>query len=183
MPPFFLMLETLLQAYNLSLEDIEPEALARIQSHTGARRDEMMARVVRMAATNRELVRAGLAPLLLRPGEDDDASQCDVSEAAARQSLSQMSDDEREAVEAAGLAPLLYERMLRGTFGTVLGLQLNERAYRAARTACRSKAALECKDDEAASRAFLSKRLQCMADRWTRVAPHKKKAKLTAAEK
>ena len=156
------MLAALLASYRLEFSDVEPEALARVRDPV--RDVEGLRRVVRLAATNRELRRVGLPPLLIGGGsEADDAQLCRAAEARA---LSQVRDDkEREASEACGLTPRQFDQTLRGTYGVVVGLPLNEKAYRAAWMACRSKAARACGHSKEAAGAYMRQCLRRMAER------------------
>jgi hypothetical protein len=157
------MLAGLLEAYGLEPSDVEPEALARVRDpeHDA----EGLRRVVRMAATNRELRRVGLPPLLLAPQDEavDDAQLCRAAE--TRAALQVRNAEEREAIEACGLTARQFDQTLRGTFGVVVGLPINESAYRRAMLACRSKAARACGENEEAVRAYMRRILRRMAER------------------
>lgn len=162
------MLAALLTAYQLELSDVEPEALARVRDpETDV---EGLRRVVRLAATNRELRRVGLPPLLVGAsgGGDtaNDAQLCRAAEACAELRVCDVK--EREAIEACGLTPREFEQTLRGTYGVVLGLPLNEKAYRAAWMVCRSKAARACGQSAEAVSAYMRQRLRLMAQRMLR---------------
>ena len=152
-------LERLLRAYGVAREELEPDALALVADPED---EAALARVVRMAATNREMRRAGLAPLLLN--EDADPAPAEPLEAPEVK----YDEEERAALAEAAIAPERYDAVLRGTFGTVLGLHLNDRAWRVARAACASKRALACKDDEAQARAYLYGRLRALSERKVR---------------
>ena len=161
------MLAALLASYNLEASDVEPEALARVRDPE--RDEEGLRRVVRLAATNRELRRVGLPPLLLVDGAADAADDAQLCRAAEARAALQVRDaQEREAIEACGLTPQQFDQTLRGTYGVVVGLPLSEKAYRGAWMACRSKAAIACGGSAEAVRAYMRQRLRLMAERMLR---------------
>jgi hypothetical protein len=155
------MLAALLATYGLEASDVEPEALARV--HDPENDEVGLLRVVRLAATNRQLRRVGLPPLLIgTPTVAVDDTQ--LSLAAEQCATLQIRDvKEREAIEACGLTLHEFDQTLRGTYGKVVGLPLNAKAYRGAWLACRAKAARECGDDLEAVSAYLRARLRLMA--------------------
>jgi hypothetical protein len=133
--------------------------------------EERLARVVRMAAANRELRKHGLPPLLFATAAAEDEPLADTGkdcarlEAAEARCASQMlgfSAEEAAASEAIGLPPTLYA-MIRGTHGAVLGLHLNASAFARARRICRHKGAIALQDQPDAARAYLGAQLCKMA--------------------
>ena len=158
------MLADLLAAYGLEASDVEPEALARVRD---PEHDvEGLRRVVRMAATNRELRRVGLPPLLLAPQKNEAVNDAQLARAAeARAALQVRNAAESEAIEACGLTPQQFDQTLRGTYGVVVGLPISEHVYRRAMHACRSKSARACGDSEEAVSAYMRLTLRRMAER------------------
>ena len=148
-----MLLRTLLAQHRLEPADVEAEALARV----GGDDAEGLARVVRIAATNRELVRNGLRPLLF--ASCDEADDEPTASCGARLGFDA---EEQRAVDEVGL-PVADYLAVRGTFGTVMGLRLNRRAYHAAQRACTTRRARAAGADEAASKAYLRARLRSIA--------------------
>jgi hypothetical protein len=170
------MLEALLQQYGLVRSDLDEVALrlAETQSAGGeaSAREAALRRVVRMAATNRELRRVGLRPLCLEQDAAETAAEEEKRVRRATEMARALTDEEHEAIQAVGITPAVYELTLRGEYGTVLGLRLNARAYNAARLMCRTKRAIAYGDDEEAARAYLRSRLRAYTERL--LAPKKK---------
>ena len=138
------MLDRLLEEYGVSYAELEPAALAKAHDAEG------LARVVRLAASNRELRKNGMPPLLVGlEGEEDPLKR-------GAPLFFGLSLQEVEAVNAIeGLNLELY-MCIRGQHGTVLGLRLNERAFRSALGACKGKKAGRiASQPEAAQRKFL----------------------------
>ena len=140
-------LDRLLEEHGVSYAELEPAALAKAHDAEG------LARVVRLAASNRELRKNGLPPLLI--GQEEDPLQ-KGGERQNKALLFGLSPQEVEAVNAIeGLNLELY-MCIRGQHGVVLGLRLNERAFRSALGACKGKkAARIASQPEAAQRKFL----------------------------
>jgi hypothetical protein len=188
-----LLLEELLQRHGVVRADLEEEALHRvlvrlsrgdgdvIDDDDEKKKEEeaaplllLLEPVVRMAATNRELRRLGLPPLLLlHPGPDDNNGDGDADAAAAAGGDGRLQCGNwggLDATESAALAaigmPLDLYMLIRGDHGEVLGLRLRRDAYTKAMCACRSKRAAALRDDEPdAARAFLGERLVVIARR------------------
>jgi hypothetical protein len=159
-------LASLLAAYGLEVSDVEPAALARVRDPDTD--EEGLRRVVRLAATNRELRRVGLPPLLIEGSEKEEEAVDDtrLRRAAEAQTTRQVYDaKEREAIEACGLTVQQFDQTLRGTHGVVVGLPLNEKAYTGAWMACRSKAACACGDDAEAVATYMRVYLRRLAER------------------
>ena len=155
------VLEDLLQQYRLGRDELDATALrlaeAQLARGDSAQVEEVLRRVVRMAATNRELRRAGLQPLSWTAADTDEEEEEEeaVQLGRAAEAARALSDEERSAIEAVGISSAEYELTLRGQFGTLLGLRLTERAFNAARAGCRTKRALACCGDEEAARTYL----------------------------
>ena len=173
----------LLGRFGVERADVEEAALAKVlneeeeRSNTHGNNDsddaleERLARVVRMAAANRELRKHGLPPLLFATAAAEDEPLADTGkdcarlEAAEARCASQMlgfSAEEAAASEVIGLPPTLYA-MIRGTHGAVLGLHLNAPAFARARRICRHKGAIALQDQPDAARAYLGAQLCKMA--------------------
>ncbi len=182
-----LLLDRLLHQHGVVRADLEEAALHRvlmafdpnddgrsIDAHNvSAARAEQLERVVRMAATNRELRRQGLMPLLLHPPPPSSPAQSASDLAASSPLLGvnllggqllRLSDEEHAAIEALGLRPDLY-LLIRGDHGQVLGLHLQRDAYARALRACRCKRAVALRNQGDASRAFLGEQLVKIARR------------------
>ena len=157
------MLEALLRIHELHPSDLDPVALQRIAPDDA----EGEQRLVRLAITNRELRRHGLPPLLLQvPQREEEEEEEDAASAAVLAALpvATLSEAEEAGLRDVGLSEEQYHP-LRGTYGSVLGLQLNPKAFKAAMAACRTKRALACLHDESASRAHLRLSLRRLAVR------------------
>jgi hypothetical protein len=150
------VLGALLMQYGVAHADLETAALALVTPDD----EEGLARVVRMAATNRELRKQGRDPLLVMGGAPSTAPP-------SVRHLQLLSVDEQAAVDAAGLTLAEY-LTIRGAHGSVLGLHLNERAFEAARQGCRTPRALSLKHDERASRLYMRSHLIAFANREVR---------------
>ena len=156
-------LDALLLEHGLTHADVEEGALARVSMDDA----EGLARVVRIAVTNRELCRNGLTPLLFAPlkggAADEDDNARALSDPYARCNVALGFDmAEQRAVTDAGI-PLVDYLSIRGTFGSVLGLRLNQRAYGAALRSCNTSRAQSMREDEAASLAYMRGRLCAIA--------------------
>lgn len=151
-------LKALLAARGLGLADVEASSLERVNLDDA----EALARLVRVTATNRELRRHGLAPLLHRPQQHADAEGKQHKKPRGLvppDALLALYDDELEGLERVGLPREEY-LAIRGRYGTVMGLRLDEWAYKRARLRCRSKQALALRDDPDAARAYLCEELR-----------------------
>ena len=155
------LLARLTKAYGVEPSDIEPAALSRaLSTATVETVGEALARIVRLAATNRQLRRVCLTPLLVEPppGEQVDAGDARVANAARMSSG--LSQEELSALDTLGITSAQYEQTLRGTYGTVIGLRLNERAFKSALATCRTRTARKKQGDASASLALLHERLR-----------------------
>ena len=125
------MLERLLEEHGVTYAELEPAALAKVRDPEDV---EGLTRVVRLAATNRELRKNGMAPLLVG-GEvvEEDGEKC--------MRLLGLPPEEVSAVQAIEGMNLELYLGIRGQYGTVLGLRLEEGAFRRLQAACRSKKA------------------------------------------
>ena len=160
--PLVALLTRLTASYQVDPADIEPAALERALKVPPSELREALARVVRLAATNRQLRGVRLPPLLISEEEEE---ACDDAQIARAVELRQgLSAEERAALDAVGgITVPQYEQQLRGTYGTVLGLRLNERAFKRALATCRTKRALKRSADHDASIALLHARLRALA--------------------
>ena len=145
------MLERLLEEHGVTYAELEPAALAKVRDPEDV---EGLTRVVRLAATNRELRKNGMAPLLVG-GEvvEEDGEKC--------MRLLGLPPEEVSAVQAIEGMNLELYLGIRGQYGTVLGLRLEEGAFRRLQAACRSKKATTGLrgQPEAVQRRFLEVRL------------------------
>ena len=153
------LLVRLTESYGVDPGDIEPEALACALKVEPAEMGEALARVVRLAATNKQLRGVSLPPLLLGSTAHAD----DAHIARAVQLRCGLSVEERAALDAVGITAAEYEQGLRGTFGTVLGLRLSESAFKRALATCRTKRAQKHSGNEAGSLEPLRARLRAIA--------------------
>jgi hypothetical protein len=155
------LLTRLTESYNVDPSDIEPAALACALKSTPSEMGEALARVVRMAATNRQLRAVKLPPLLLH--DEDGQATDDAQIANAVQMRRGLSSEEKAAVDAVGISVAQYEQSIRGSYGTVLGLKLNEQAFKKALATCRTQKAQKQAGDEFASLELLRARLRSLA--------------------
>ncbi len=171
------LLEALLRRHGVTRADVEEEALQRALARCGegggeAEAEALLAPVVRMAATNRELQRVGMPPLLLQPGEDDDPAYPRQRLGAGEGGLRlpggvvgpAIGEAERQALAAIQMPPDLY-LLLRGDHGEVMGLRLHRDAYTKAMRVCRTRRAVALRDQPDAARAYLGEQLVRIARR------------------
>ena len=176
------LLEELMRRHDVTRADVEEEALQRALTRCcgGGEADTdteaLLAPVVRMAATNRELRRIGLPPLLLQPCEDDDDDDDTAYHDAARASKGLLvghaatlfpgglPEAERLALAAMAM-PLDMYMLLRGDYGEVMGLRLRRDAYTKAMRACRTRRAVALRDQPDEARAYLAEQLVRIARR------------------
>ena len=152
------MNDALLEEYGLTLADLDLAALAKVPPGD----EEGLARILRMAVTNRELRKHGGTPLMLSEAKEDDGRLPPplLGDLGAHLGLTA---DEREALaRIPGMTLELYVA-IRGHYGTLMGLRLSEDAFARARRACYNKGALRLRDDPDASRAYLAERLCTIA--------------------
>jgi len=145
-------LKAAMKRYKVATEAcIEPAALKLATTEADVER------VVRLTAMNRELHRYGLPPLLVSDAQadpNDEAAQ-QTGELARngmvtlghRITEADLSDAEKRGLQETEMICDEYAA-IRGVFGTVMGLNLNEDAFRHILRLSRSRAALALRQDE-----------------------------------
>jgi len=153
------MNDALLEEYGLTLADLDLAALAKVPPGD----EEGLARILRMAVTNRELRKQGGTPLMLSDEAGEDRGRPKPPLLGDLGAHLGLTADEREALaRIPGMTLELYIA-IRGRHGTLMGLRLSEDAFVRARRACHNQGALRLRDDPDASRAYLAERLCTIA--------------------
>jgi hypothetical protein len=179
-------MDQILKAHDLNRDDVEPETLQKCIS--GVYNTDDMERIARVSSTNKKLKIKGLPgllfsqhPILLSPEtsadqvstpaespEDDSKSlECAHSELISHISdiaLKSMSESELKVAETAGLTAAEYF-VVKGSYGSVLGLNLDMGAYKGAFSKCKTKHAIKLKDDRENSKKFVFSQIITIAKR------------------
>lgn len=162
-----LLEQQIFEHYGVTTENIEPAALAKARQHGD---EDALHRAARLAATNQVLSGCGLPPLLLvetsasTEAEKKPSHRLFLSAAAAAQAAALDAKKEKPppslspAAEAIGLTAE-QEEAIRGNFGSILGLEVDQRAYKWMSAAALWKQALKLRGDEEASLQHMRKRM------------------------
>ena len=161
----------ILESYDVAIEDLDPEALAKVNDEEGLKL------VARVAATNRMLRQHGLAPLLVHsplaaspngklplappPLLPSPASIIAAAKNKAKEPA-HLTDEDKAYAATLGIQPEDYA-MIKGTYGMFMGLQLDEKAYKAASRLCHSSVAIKLRNDETASKAYIAHKISLHA--------------------
>jgi len=174
-------MDQILKAHDLNRDDVEPETLQKCIS--GVYNTDDMERIARVSSTNKKLKIKGLPGLLFSqhpilpetdqvstPAESPEENmndECAHSELISHISdiaLKSMSESELKVAETAGLTAAEYF-VVKGSYGSVLGLNLDMGAYKGAFAKCKTKHAIKLKDDRENSKKFVFSQIITIAKR------------------
>jgi hypothetical protein len=149
----------LIKYHPVRIEDIEECSNGSVDLFLkGELSEEHMERLVRFAATNSQIKKHGLAPLpIISTTGEEDNSLFRINEDKIEESFIMP-----EECKEIGLTEQEYS-VLKGDYGTILGISVNKIVYRALLRKCRSKRALTLRKSEARAKTFMVKKMKLLA--------------------
>ena len=174
-------MERFLKQYpHVDVKDVEKcdsKAVAAFQR--GELTEAHMERLFRFVATNKQISQHGLAQL---PPLPSDARKKSVEEGLSFMSVllhgyaAEPAKEEEEALpeecKEIGLTRQEYA-MLKGDYGTILGVSVDKSVYRNLIRKCKTKGALSLRHHEARTKVFMIKKMKALAASRTRAKQHK----------
>jgi hypothetical protein len=141
-------MERFLEKYHpLTREDVESCSKGSIEAfENGDLSEERMERLMRFTAMNRHIKQNGLAPLPVLQGAETEAPNM-VNETTS------------EECDGLGLTMEEY-KVLKGDYGTILGISVNKYVYQALMRKCKSKKAISVRQSESLSKRFIVKKMK-----------------------
>lgn len=167
-------MEALLKKYSpVTIAEIEGCYSGAIDAfQSGELSVEYMERLVRFAATNGQIKQHGLAPLPLLTPSSVPVTQHDEEFFMlnrARAATSSGAPDETaepmpEECKEIGLTEMEYS-VLKGGYGTVMGVSVNKPVYKALLRKCKTKEAISLKQNEAKTKTFMIQKMKRLASK------------------